>query len=332
MTLSARCAVQLFALAAALFCATAQAQVVAEREVEAVRQNFNAGNYKEALDRAVGAMETTNFDDAQRIELHKYAGVSAFNLGDHSGAEQHFLALLKLNPDYVLDPFAYPPPVIRLFEDTRRKSADALNLIRQQIALRDEQARRDKIEAERKAREAADRAARLDQLAKNITVRTVEKRSWLVNFLPFGAGQFQQGRSAPALFFAGFEGAMAVVSIVGFIAIQTLYKDFTYTFDDRIYPVSFTVHGIPPDRAGQYQAWNIVKLVSSGLFYLAWVVGVIDSLAHHQDEVVTTEKTSIDELEKSNPPAPIAPSSSTGLKPFFFGAPGGGGAGLELKF
>ncbi|MFT3836427.1 MAG: tetratricopeptide repeat protein [Myxococcaceae bacterium] len=324
---------RLFALLLSLSATIAFAQISPDRELEAVRQNFNAGNYKEALDRARTAMETTNFDDAQRIELHKYAGVAAFNLGDHQAAEAHFLALLKLNPDYVLDPFAYPPPIIKLFEEVKRKSADTLNLIRQQIALRDEQARRDKADAERRAKEAAERASRLEQLSKSVTVRTVEKRSWVVNFLPFGAGQFQQNRGGPGIFFAGFEGAMAVVSIVAFIAIQTLYQDFNYTYDDRIYPVSFTVHGIRPDRAGQYQAWNVVKLVSGGLFYLAWVVGAIEALAHHQDEVVTTEKKAIDELEKTNPSVPLAPSSSpSGPKPYFFGVPGGGGGGVELKF
>jgi tetratricopeptide (TPR) repeat protein len=323
---------RLAGLVVMLLAAAAYAQSSPERELEAVRQNFNAGNYKEALERARSAMETTNFDDAQRIELHKYAGVAAFSLGDHPAAEAHFLSLLKLNPDYVLDPFAYPPPVIKSFEEVRRKAADTLNLIRQQIALRDEQARRERADAEKKAKEAAERAQRIEQLSKSVTVRTVEKRSWVVNFLPFGAGQFQQGRNGPALFFAGFEGAMAVVSIVGFIAIQTLYQDFNYAYDDRIYPVSFTVHGIRPDRAGQYQAWNVTKLVSGGLFYLAWLIGAIDALAHHQDEVVTTEKRALDELEKTNPSVPLAPSQSGGLKPYFFGGPGGGGAGLELKF
>lgn len=307
----------------------AGAQAMPERELEVVRQNFNAGNYQAALDRAAAAMETSNFDDAQRIELQKYAGISAFNLGDSKAAEAHFLSLLKLNPDYVLDPFAYPPPVIQLFESVRKKSADALNLIRQQLALRDEQAKRDKEDAAKKAKEAADRASRLESLARQYTLRTVEKRSYLVNFLPFGAGQFQQQRTGPALFFAGFEGAMGVVSIVSFIAIQTLYKTFTYTYDDRIYPVSFTVSGIRPDQAGQYQAWNIVKLVSSALFYIAWAVGVGDALWHHQDEVVTTEKKSLDELEKTNP---VAPKQTTGIQPFLFGAPGGGGGGIEVKF
>ena len=32
-------------------------------------------------------------------------------------------------------------------------------------------------------------------LGSRIKVRTIEKRSMLVNFIPFGAGQFQQGRT-----------------------------------------------------------------------------------------------------------------------------------------
>ena len=75
---------------------TAAAQAVApDRELEVVRQNFNVGNYREALTRARNAMEVSNFNETQRVELHKYAGLSAFNLGDNPGAEKHFYALLQ---------------------------------------------------------------------------------------------------------------------------------------------------------------------------------------------------------------------------------------------
>ncbi len=158
----------------------------------------------------------------------------------------------------------------------------------------------------------------------------MEKRSYLVNFLPFGAGQFQQGRTGPGALLRRLRGrAGRGLDRLAYFAIQTLYKTFTYTYDDRLYPVSFTVSGIRPDQAGQYQAWNIVKLVSSALFYIAWAVGVGDALWHHQDEVVTTEKKSLDELEKTNP---VAPKQTTGIQPFLFGAPGGGGGGIEVKF
>ena len=45
-------------------------------------------------------MVSQNFTDEQRVGLHKYAALSAFNLGDTPGAKEHFLKLLQLNPDY----------------------------------------------------------------------------------------------------------------------------------------------------------------------------------------------------------------------------------------
>ncbi|MBK7863275.1 MAG: hypothetical protein IPJ65_32655 [Archangiaceae bacterium] len=170
---------------------------------------FNAGNYQPALARARDAMGLSNFTEAQRVELHKYAGLSAFNLGDAPAAEQHFLQLLRLNPDYVLDPFAVPPPAIKLFEEVKKKNADALNMIRQQIAIREEQARRDAAEAERRKKREDDERKRLDELSRNVQVKVIEKRSLLPNFAPFGVGQFPQNRTEWGVVFAVTEAVLA---------------------------------------------------------------------------------------------------------------------------
>jgi len=103
--------------------------------------------------------------------------LAAFNLGSRDAADRHFLQLLQLNPDYVLDPFAVPPPAIKLFEEVKKKHADSLALIRQQIALREEQQRREAAETERrKALEEAERR-RLEELTRNVQVKVIEKRS-----------------------------------------------------------------------------------------------------------------------------------------------------------
>ena len=93
-------------IAVVLWASAAAAQaIVPERELEIVRQNFNVGNYKESLARARSALDVGNFSEEQRTEMHKFAGLSAYNLGDVPGSEKHFLTPLKLNPDYLHHPF-----------------------------------------------------------------------------------------------------------------------------------------------------------------------------------------------------------------------------------
>jgi tetratricopeptide (TPR) repeat protein len=318
------------ALLSMLLSITAMAQaVVPDRELEIVRQNFNVGNYREALTRARNAMEVSNFNEGQRVELHKYAGLSAFNLGEAPAAEKHFYSLLQLNPDYVLDPFAYPPPAIRMFEDVKRKNSDSLNLIRQQIALREEQLRREAAERE-KARVLAEEARRrLEQQAQEVTVRTVEKRSLLVNFVPFGAGQFQQGRTGLGVLFASLEGVLGLMNIVSYIVIDRMFVNVTYDFDNRIYPddgkFSVTVRRIPPELKNSRDAWGIVKAASGVGFYSLWAIGSAEALWRHKDEVTTTEKR---KLDAPAPPPPKDPAP----KVFLFPTSGGLGAGVSLNF
>lgn len=309
-----------------LWAAAASAQaIVPDRELDIVKQNFNVGNYKEALSRARSAMEVANFTAEQRVELHKYAGLSAFNLGDAPAAEKHFLALLQLNPDYVLDPFAYPPPAIKLFEEVKKKNADALNLIRQQIALREEQLKREAAEREKARALAEEQRRQLEQRAQEITVRTVEKRSLLLNFFPFGTGQFQQGRTGWAVLFATSEAVFALTSIVAWFVIEQLFQPITYTWTDRIYPFSITVRRIPEALKSSADNWKYVKYTSGAAFYVAYAAGILDALLHHQEEVVNTE---IQRLEGP----PITPKKVLGPKFFLFPTTTGLGAGFVLSF
>ncbi len=315
------------AVLSVLLSVTASAQaIVPDRELEIVRQNFNVGNYRDALNRARNAMEVANFNEAQRVELHKYAGLSAFNLGELPAAEKHFASLLQLNPDYVLDPFAYPPPAIRLFEDVKKRNADSLNLIRQQIALREEQMRREAVERE-KARVLAEEARRrLEQQAQEVTTRTVEKHALMVNFIPFGAGQFQQGRTGWAVLYASVEAVLAITSMVAFVVIERMYEPITYTWTDRNYPFSITVRRIPEALKNSADNAKIVKYAAGGAFYGVWAVGVVDALLHHQDEIISTETKRLDAVLP--PPAPKASAP----KLFMFPTAGGIGAGFSLQF
>lgn len=306
----------------------ARAQATPGREVEAVRSLFNAGNYSEALARARQAMAVVNFAEAERIDLLKMAGLSAFALGEASAAEQLFYQLLLLNPDYVLDPFAAAPPAIRMFEDVRKKNADALNIARQQIALREERIKRETEEREREKARAEEQRRRLDALSR--TQRTVVEKPFVVNFIPFGAGQFQQGRTGLGVLFATTEGALAIGSVVAFIAIEGLFKTENVLLENRLgvpegkYTV--TVRRIPAEKQVERDVWTAVKYSTAGAFYALWGVGIVDAVAHHQGEVVSEKPIILPS------PAETAPAPKAQLTPFLFPTQGGLGGGFTLDF
>lgn len=314
-------------LAVALLLAAlpAGAQVAPEREVELVRSLYEVGKYREALDRAVEAMGRANFTDEQRRVLHEVAGLSAFNLKDGRAASAHFLQLLQLDPDHQLDPFAVAPPAIRAFEQVRKDNAEPLARVRQQLALKLEQERREAAERERARLEDEERRRRLALLSSTVTVRTVEKRSLWLNFVPFGAGQFQQGRTEWGVTFAVSEAVLGLTSIIAYFAINALYETYTITLTDRLTPdgtgrYTTTIRRIPDARQTTYRVWNALKYATGIAFYAAWVGGVTEALVHHQPEVVTETQQ------------PVAPPAGPSVHLDLYPTAGGLGAGVTILF
>lgn len=311
-------------LAVALFIsASAFAQVVPEREVEIIQSLYDAAKYADAAKRASEALGLANFSDAQRVKLHEIAGLSSFNLGDLKGAQAAFLQLLKVNPDYILDPFAVPPPAIKLFDQVRRDNADALNQVRQQIALRADQEKRAKEERDRLAREQEERRKKLDALSGEIVVRTIEHRSMLVNFIPFGAGQFQQGRVGWGAAFAISEGITAILSIVSYFAIESLFETEPfvgtgYLTEDGTGIITRNQRFIPANRVGERDVWTALKYSTGIAFYALWALGAGDAVWRHQDEVITEKRE------------PVAKPPQAQLR--IFPTNGGFGAGVTIGF
>lgn len=317
---------------------------VPEREVDTVRANYNAANYADTLKRAQEVLDGAKLTDEQRIELLKYAGLAAFTLGDRVNSEKLFLRLLQLNPDYVLDPFAVAPSVIKHFDEIRKKNSDGLSLIRKQLAMKEAEAKREaelkEAEAKRKAEEERHR---LEAMAPKVIERSIEKRSFIMNFLPFGVGQFQQKRTGWGVTFATAEGALAVTSVVAFVAIERMFESYSIELENVLTQTGkFTAkgRGIPVSRQAEAKAWNIVKWSTGIAFYVVWIAGVIDALLNHQDEVVSvTEKKAglVTLLEgEGNPANPggvgVGREPARAPKLMLFPTTGGFGAGLTVDF
>jgi hypothetical protein len=160
----------------------------------------------------------------------------------------------------------------------------------------------------------------------------VEKRNFLVNFVPFGAGQFQQGRNSLGIVFAASEGALAVTSVIAYFAYEALFETDTVEVDDVLTETgkaTLTVRYIPTSRARQADTWRLLKIGSAAGFYTIYALGVADSLYHHDDQVVTT---TIEERPAPPPSTPRSKESGSSARLRIFPTPGGLGAGLALTF
>jgi hypothetical protein len=166
-----------------------------------------------------------------------------------------------------------------------------------------------------------------------VTVREVEKRSFLMNFVPFGAGQFQQGRTRLGTLFAATQGALAVTSIISYFAYNGLVETKKVVVDDLQGPKEVPVSFISTENVPQARTWTRLKFGSAAGFYAVYAAGVADALIHHQDQVVVD--TRIETLPASAPPPEpreSTPDPTLRARLHVYPTPGGAGAGFTLAF
>jgi len=182
-------------------------------------------------------------------------------------AQQYFLQLLSIEPDYRLDPFFTPPAALEFFDQVRRENEDRLAPIREQRRLA-KQAR---------AAEEAARRRFLEERAKERetrappTTRYVQKNHMALVFLPFGAGQFQNGDRGAGYALAGIQLAAGLTSLGSYLVVEGLKNDNgRYAREDLRTARTF----------------DTVKWVSGGIFYAAWIYGILDAWRHFEPEVV----------------------------------------------
>lgn len=305
-------------------------------ELSRIQQAFEFGDFAEVVQQAEARLDFGGLAEEERRELHRLAGLAAFNLNQPQLAERHFRAVLRIDPDAELDPFLVPPPAIAFFAKIRESMREELEGIREQRRAMARKAELARKEEERRRVEAEEQRRRLEAMARQVIVRTHERRSIFVNFIPFGVGQFQQGRVGTGLAFAAGQVALAATSVLAFFAYENLLVEQEITIDDRLDSTggrtTRKIRGIPQDRLREANLWRNVKLATGLGFYGLWAAGSAEALWRHE-EIVTTEQT-LPGSAFPPPPAQSPPGRSSGVsaQPRVFALPGGGGAGFALTF
>lgn len=275
--------------------ASSTAHAAPADELVSARQHFRAGNFAAALPTLNFLLYPTprlaNTNDL--IEAHTLLGACSFETGDRITATREFEQALFLSSDVTLDPLLFSSETIRHFEQT--KAALAARTLR---------------DAETRA--LAEERERLRKYRESLIV--YEVRSYYVNFVPFGAGQFQNRQVGKGIFFAGTQLATGGASLGIW-----LYLVGKYGYGGRV----------PPEDASFARRLQQIEIGAGAAFLglMAW--GVVDSLVKYQPRV---QVSSDDTLMPPAPPAPAKARSAATSNFEYHVSPAvlDGGGGLSL--
>jgi tetratricopeptide (TPR) repeat protein len=251
-------------------------------DFEAARRNYDKQSYAKAargLESLVGGVVPRARNPVVRLEARKYLGATYLFLAKDEEAREQFRLLLEEDPDYDIDPVAFPEAVVKTFQEVQSQAAK-------------ERAQKQALETARRQRERAgeleelieqqQRIQALEELAATETVEKVNSR-WIAA-LPFGVGQFQNENRKLGIMFAVTESAFTAAAIATFIGHNSLR-------DENPAPSEL-------ERARRVErALRIGNWVSVGALLSFYVAGLVEAEVRFKPVIRTTKKRDLpDEL------------------------------------
>jgi hypothetical protein len=220
--------------------------------------------------------------EGEVVQARRMLGVAYLFENKPDDARREFHKLLELRPDYRFDPLLDPQRVVDFFNGVLKEEEATIADFERRRRQRDQEV------ADKRLREAA-------RLRLPPTIVRYERHSFAVNFVPFGAGQFQNGHRRKGWLFFGAEAVLGAVSVGAFATNLALYglaphrKCNEMQSANSLCPPGSIDHG-EEDRS---RALVAVSVVSGGLFWAAAIWGVIDAIYYHQPEVPFTDGASV---------------------------------------
>ena len=289
-------------VAIAIAAAATAAAASPSQDLERVRQAFREHDYESARKLATFLLYPTEKLGltSDLVEARVILGASNFETGHRAEARVEFEKALQLQPEKALTDMLFSEGAIRLFDETK---ADIVA----------------RAERDAQLRKIADERERIRKYRESLVV--VERRSFGVNFVPFGAGQFQNKQPTRGILFAAGQGITGGLSVGIFI-----YLAGKYGFNAAV-PLA-EVPG-----ASQLQQ---VEIGAGVAFYALYAWGVVDSLLNYKPRVqIEGDDTLLPPLPQDPPdakrPRPARTSLLDRLHLAPMVAPHGAGIGLTWE-
>jgi hypothetical protein len=242
------------------------------------RTAFGRAEYKRAIEILHPLLypETLLDSEGEVVQARRMLGVAHLFENQPDEARKEFRKLLELRPDYRFDPLLDPQRVVDFFNGVVKEEESTIAVIEKRRKQRDLE-----IAEERRRREAA-------RLPAVHTAVVYERHSFVLNFVPFGAGQFQNGHRTKGWMFLTSEAALAGISVGAFAANLALYGLSPRHGCLEQQPVGGECPDALIDRSGENTSrWlTRLQLASGGLFYAVAIWGIVDAIRHYQRDVM----------------------------------------------
>jgi len=244
--------------------------LAAPPDLKRAKDRFDFGAYADAAGSLRQMLAgAPNLTDAEEVDAYRMLGIAEYQLGDRLAARAAFVNLLSFEPDYSLDAFLVPPPIVEFFDAVKKEHEPALAPLRER---RRELARQRRLADEAKRRLLAEEQARTGTPGKIVRI---EERVYLFNWMPLGAGQFQNGEQAKGTAIAAGQLVLGLVNVAAIVVHNQIADDRTRT----------CISGQPGCSRPPYSdsdrnlisQIDALKYVSAGLFWALYGYGVWDA-------------------------------------------------------
>ena len=267
--------------------ASAQGRV----DVEKARAAYLARNYAEAEDRLRPLVDpkTGLKELALLSQARMYLGAVLLAQGKRDPAVEVFEKMILEDPTFEPDPLSFPGDVINTFFDVRAQLQETIRQAAEASA---------RLEAERRAKAAEERRKQEAWLAKVKQLATEEKitvrNNRLVAFLPFGAGQFQNGDPVLGWTFLVTEAVLVAgtaITVPMYAYHRGRAEDLASANDSRTAPQY-------QDRADNIRTVNLSFV---GAFAAIAITGVVQANLAFVPEKVETKTRELPPLARITP-------------------------------
>jgi tetratricopeptide (TPR) repeat protein len=252
-----------------------------EADVKRARDRYEFGAYSDAAGAAREILSrSTALPEPVALEAWRILGLAEYQLGDLPAARDAFIHLLSIDPDQTLDPFLVPPPIVGFFDKVRADAEPELAPLRERKRQLEEQER---LAEEARRRLLAEEAIRSGPPSKVILV---EEHVYLLNFMPFGVGQFQNGDTTKGIVIAVSQVVLGAINLGAILAHNAIADDSSRRCLVST-PTNCSNPPIPDSDRALLQNIDVVKYVSAGLFWGVYAYGVVDSLVNYVPRIET---------------------------------------------
>ena len=236
------------------------------RQIRAIfdqgRNAYLYGSYQEAVSalKPLVDPEVLIADPDELALCFEYLGLAYFYLGNLEQAERFLVDLIYFRPDYRLDPVQVPPKAVTLYNQLRLK-------LQSEIQERQKALRR---------QELLDEERRLKKMRQQIVLER-QVNQYLVAFIPFGVGQFQNRDQGLGYFFLASEVIAVGLSAGFFWGVEALRQA-----DGRFLREDYTVaHRM--QNAQVISGGVALGLMISGVVHALWRFKPYHDLGNYLD-------------------------------------------------